>query len=53
MLNCKVHPRTEISAYWKDNHTVIETGKGCTVMVQYRIIQSFNDVVNVEYIERD
>lgn len=42
----------DLNAYWKDNQTVIiETHKGYKVLTQHRLMQSFDDVVKVVYIE--
>lgn len=47
-----IHP--DIDAFWKDNHTVlIQTSKSYTVHGQCRKIESFGDVVSIEYDERD
>ncbi len=46
-----IHP--DINAFWKNNNTVvIETSKDYSILSQHRLIQSFDDVVNVEYVER-
>ncbi|RXF72285.1 hypothetical protein [Arcticibacter tournemirensis] len=43
-----IHP--EINALWKNNNTVvIETSKDYSILFQHRLIQSFEDVVNEEY----
>ncbi len=47
-----IHP--DIKAFWKNNNTVvIETSKDYSVLAQHRLIQSFEDIVNVEYKERE
>jgi hypothetical protein len=44
----------ELNAFWKDNNTVvIETDKDYTILSQYHLMQSFDDVVKVEYVERN
>ena len=44
-----IHPN--VKAYWKDNHTlVIETAKDLVAVHQYHTLQSFDDLVTVEYI---
>lgn len=41
-----------IKTYWKDNNTiVIETKKGFTVLQKWEQVQSFQDIVKVEYME--
>lgn len=43
----------DIKAYWKDDHTIlIETKKGIRTSCQHRLVQSFEDHVQVEYIEK-
>ncbi|MES2653225.1 MAG: hypothetical protein V4663_15905 [Bacteroidota bacterium] len=42
----------DIRAFWKDNQTiVIETRKDYNAYPKYKQLRSFNDVVNIEYIE--
>lgn len=42
----------EIKAYWKDNSTiVIETSKNHKETQKVQQVQSFNNIVKVEYIE--
>lgn len=41
-----------INAYWKDNNTVvIETKRDYEAIVKCKQVQSFNDIVKIEYIE--
>jgi hypothetical protein len=45
-----IHP--DVKALWKDNSTiVIETKKLYPANAQHRQVRSFNDVINIEYIE--
>ncbi len=42
----------DIKAYWKDDHTVlIETKKGIQAYCQHQLAQSFEDRIQIEYIE--
>jgi hypothetical protein len=42
----------DIKVYLKDNSTVvIETKKDYTVITRYKLVQSFQDIVRIEYIE--
>lgn len=44
---------SEIKAYWKDDHTVlIETKKGIQAYCQHQLAQSFEDRIQIEYIEK-
>lgn len=44
----------ELNAFWKDNNTVvIETNKAYKILLQYYLMQSFDDEVRVEYVERN
>ncbi|MFT3934894.1 MAG: hypothetical protein QM726_14815 [Chitinophagaceae bacterium] len=44
----------DIKAYWKDNNNiVVETKKAYTSFVKHKEIRSYQDIVNVEYIEHD
>lgn len=46
-----IHP--DVKALWKDNSTiVIETKREYTANAQHRQVRSFDDVINIEYIER-
>lgn len=45
-----IHP--QIIPWWKDNHTiVIETSGEYEVHAQYKHVRSFNDSINIEYVE--
>lgn len=41
-----------LNAFWKDNNTVvIETSKAYKTLTQHYLMQSFDDVVRVEYVQ--
>ena len=43
----------DIKAYWKDDHTVlIETRKGIEATCQHRLVQNFEDRIQIEYKEK-
>lgn len=43
----------DIKAFWKDNQTVvIETRKDYTAYPQFNQLRSFDNVINIEYVER-
>lgn len=43
---------SDIKAFWKDNQTVvIETKKAYSAYPKYKQLRSFDDVVNIEYVE--
>ncbi len=45
-----IHPT--INAFWKDNGTVvIETEKSYTTHVKYRKVETYGDVIHIEYVE--
>jgi len=47
-----IHP--DINAFWRNNNTVvIETSKSYTGLMQHRLVQSFQDVIQIEYVEQD
>ena len=45
-----IHPN--IHAFWKDNTTIIiETNKSYTTHAKYRKVESYGDVIDIEYVE--
>jgi len=51
-IYCAKGSKLPIKAYWKDNNTVvIETKKEYSVEIKHHTVRSFEDVVQIEYME--